>query len=116
MEGHLSYLKGCQQFEIGSTNPPRDTRFEFKQSAENPLVYTKLSCFLPWIASQFGLNYDSGPEADEACLVGSGEKPASSSVHQDENKEDVVCKEAVGHAQDDRSVAVGRDEVQTGRR
>ena len=104
MEGHLSYLKGCQQFEMGSTNPPKNTQFEFKLSAENPLAYTKLFCFLPWIATQFGLTFASGPEADEACLVGSGEKPASKSTHQDNaqffpltpNKEDVPCKEAFG--------------------
>ena len=80
---------------MGATNKQK-TKFAFQQRAENPAAYTKLSCFLPWIAAQFGLSYDSGPEADEACLVGSGEKPASNSVHQDENKEDVPCKEAIG--------------------
>ena len=85
---------------MGATNKQK-TKFGFQQRAENPAAYTKLSCFLPWIAAQFGLTFDGGPEADETCLVGSGEKPASESIQQDDaqflpNKEDVPCKEAIG--------------------
>ena len=85
---------------MGSTNKQK-TKFGFQQRAENPAAYTKLSCFLPWIAAQFGLTFDGGSEPDETCLVGSGEKPASESIQQDDaqflpNKEDVPCKEAIG--------------------
>ena len=28
------------------------------QETNNPAVYTKLSCHLPWIAEQYGMEYD----------------------------------------------------------
>merc|ERR1712142_932179 len=33
----------------------------------------KLSCFLPWIASQYNMQYESDGPIDEACIKGSGD-------------------------------------------
>ena len=71
MEGLLSYLKGCERFNLDQ-GPIDKTKSPFSFSAleqisENPLAYTKLSCFLPWVASQFGLSYED-QSSDEACL------------------------------------------------
>ena len=56
-EGILSFIKGCDVFAFGVGNS-RGNRYFLNQQSENPSVYTKLSCFLPWIASQYGLTYD----------------------------------------------------------
>ena len=75
IEGILSFVKGCDQFSIGP-QPTIDGRTEFQmfQLSENPAAYTKLSCFLPWVAKQYGLSYTSNPSSDASCNVGSGEK------------------------------------------
>ena len=42
------------------------------QYAENPLAYTRLHCYLPWIAEQYGLDFDYAgvPEDDPTCSNG----------------------------------------------
>jgi len=79
-EGILSFVKGrgCDVF------------------SNNPNVYTKLSCFLPWVAEQYGLDYDPpNKEKDKQCTVGTAEtvskieeclKPESKSI--EENREE----------------------------
>eukprot|EP00092_Neocalanus_flemingeri_P001619 GFUD01001726.1.p1 GENE.GFUD01001726.1~~GFUD01001726.1.p1 ORF type:complete len:404 (+),score=66.49 GFUD01001726.1:142-1212(+) len=54
VEGILSFVKGrgCDIY------------------SNNPSAYTKLSCFLPWIAKQYGMHYDSEQETDPKCFVG----------------------------------------------
>ena len=44
------------------------------QISENPAVYTKLSCYLPWIAAQYNMEY-SVPQnqPDSTCLTGQGD-------------------------------------------
>merc|ERR1712126_56566 len=56
-EGILSFIKGCDVFAFGVGNS-RGNRYFLNQQSENPSVYTKLSCFLPWVASQYNLTYD----------------------------------------------------------
>ena len=53
VEGVLSFLKGCDVFSMGRNND--DTTFFFASYTESPLAYTKLSCYLPWVAEEFGL-------------------------------------------------------------
>ena len=43
-----------------------------RQVSENPSVYSRLSCFLPWIAQQYGMSY-TATEEDERCEVGKGD-------------------------------------------
>ena len=64
--GFLSFIKGCDvlAFGVGNARDPTN-RYFLNQESENPSVYTKLSCFLPWIARQYNLQYDG--EAGEDC-------------------------------------------------
>ena len=57
------------------TNDPngRSTSF-LQQESSNPSVYTKLSCFLPWIAEQYNMEYDASSSTDEECSVGVGDR------------------------------------------
>ena len=41
------------------------------QLSSNPSVYTKLRCYLPWIAGQYGLEYEDSD--DPACSQGTGD-------------------------------------------
>ena len=38
--------------------------------SNNPSAYTKLSCFLPWIAEQYDMDYEPEEENDPTCTVG----------------------------------------------
>merc|ERR1719481_927817 len=44
-----------------------------KQQSDNPTTYTKLSCYLPWIAKQYFMSYQDNTGSDNACTVGSGD-------------------------------------------
>ena len=68
IEGVLSFMKGCDQFAMGAN----EAKFVITSRLENPLAYTKLSCYMSWVAEQFGLSYDDQAAEDEACTRGSG--------------------------------------------
>ena len=63
-EGILSFTKGCDSLYFGATDPNTNRNWQLFQYSANPTVYTKLYCFLDWIAKQYGLeqsfltNYD----------------------------------------------------------
>merc|ERR550532_3296344 len=81
IEGILSFLKSCERFTMEQTNTDTDDPiFSFDSFTESPIAYTKVSCFLPWIAQQFGLYFP--PADDEACVSGNGEKPPFNSTHE----------------------------------
>eukprot|EP00092_Neocalanus_flemingeri_P036130 GFUD01039335.1.p1 GENE.GFUD01039335.1~~GFUD01039335.1.p1 ORF type:complete len:617 (-),score=141.95 GFUD01039335.1:13-1863(-) len=67
--GILSFVKGCDVFSFGTTNSEKNNA-QLNQQTENPSTYTTLYCFLPWIAEQYGMEYEG--MADPACLVASG--------------------------------------------
>ena len=74
IDGILSFIKGCRIFLFGETTPSSaqfSTFNTLEQSSDNPSVYTKLSCFLPWVAQQYNLNYDQQGD-DPACSQGTG--------------------------------------------
>ena len=77
IEGILSFLKSCERFRFASHG--NDSKFSFDSFTESPIAYTKVSCFLPWIAEQFGLSFPAAD--DEACRSGTGEKPPFNSTH-----------------------------------
>ena len=62
--GVNSFLKGCSSFSFTSTN--------LQQFSENPIVYTRLSCFLSWIADQYNMSYKATVEEPE-CQQGIGD-------------------------------------------
>ena len=51
IEGVLSFVKGCDRFAMGADEEKE--KFVFTS-----LAYTKLSCYMSWVAGQFGLSYD----------------------------------------------------------
>ena len=57
-EGILSFTKGCDVFYLDSTTTEQN--FYLRQTSTNPTAYTKLYCYLPWIAKQYGLEYNHG--------------------------------------------------------
>ena len=87
MEGVLSFVKGCDFLYVGPANvSDAGSSFRLYQFSDNPLVYTKLSCFLPWVAEQYGLTYDGDPSSDPSCTQPSGKKPTGKET----------CREAFG--------------------
>ena len=87
-EGILSFTKGCTYFGFGPVtdyfvpvfktieeteerNTEANTLFEI---SANPQAYTKLHCYLPWIAEQYDLDfeYPSGSLDDPTCINGTG--------------------------------------------
>ena len=60
-EGSLSFTKGCDSITLGEVG---DGNFRIGQKSTSPTVYTKLYCFLPWIADQYNLEYTI-PEFDK---------------------------------------------------
>lgn len=61
--GVNSFLKGCSFFTFTNTS--------LKQFSENPIVYSRLSCFMPWIADQYNMSY-TAPEEEPECRQGIG--------------------------------------------
>ena len=51
------------------------SNFLLQESGEEPAVYTKLACFLPWIAEQYEMDFvgNTGGESKE-CTQGNGDK------------------------------------------
>ena len=63
--------KGCSAFgffDSGWTNGAYLNQF-----SDNPAVYTKLSCYLPWVAAQYNMEYRPTGVPDSACLNGQGD-------------------------------------------
>lgn len=87
-EGILSFIKGCAAFAFGKYEDffavDINTLFTFEETeteanvqiqiSDNPLVYTRLHCYLPWIAEQYNLEFDYPdiPGDDSACFSGFG--------------------------------------------
>ena len=55
--GLQSFVKGCDWFRI-TNNKPKVWILEARNF--KPPVFTRLSCFLPWVASEYGLSYAGG--------------------------------------------------------
>ena len=90
IEGILSFVKGCEQFSFG---PSKDdgSAFQLLQNSENPAAYTKLSCFLPWVAEQYGLSYEA--DNDESCSQGTGPKPPYNTTCRENKGSDLLGQE-----------------------
>ena len=65
-EGILSFIKGCDDVYFGSAYPAIDRNYwQLFQYSTSPTVYTKLYCFLSWIADQYGLEHSFLTDHDE---------------------------------------------------
>jgi hypothetical protein len=71
-EGFLSFVKGCDVFTFGPIADENNS-WQLNQQTENPNVYTKLSCFLPWVGQQYGMEYMTSDENDPACIDRQGD-------------------------------------------
>ena len=87
-EGILSFIKGCTAFAFGRYVDLFATDFLTYEEVEetdsktnillqvtdNPLAYTRLHCYLPWIAEQYDLDFDYEdiPGDDPTCFTGFG--------------------------------------------
>ena len=69
VEALQSFVKGCDIFFLGRVI---STFQGFNVHNESPSIYTKLSCFLPWVASQYGLSFR--PDLDRRCKEGTGSR------------------------------------------
>ena len=72
VEGILSSVKGCDGVTLPFLRNRGTTALLFQHS-ENPTIYTKLSCLLPWISSQYDLKYPISGARDMACQQGTGD-------------------------------------------
>ena len=81
IEGIQSFLKGCEFNQLSKT-----VKF-FGVNQESPSVFTKLSCYLTWIAKQYKLSYEHEAEvlADKSCHISTGDP---------DDKQ--VCRESIG--------------------
>merc|ERR1711971_222343 len=53
VEGFLSFIKGCSLVALTSAEGATERANLLFQETEEPSIYTKVSCFLPWIADQY---------------------------------------------------------------
>ena len=75
MLGINSFLKGCASLSTHYNQYNNEGDYEFvilKQFSDNPSVYSRLSCFLPWIAEQYGLTYTPSQPTEPECEQGVG--------------------------------------------
>ena len=65
-----TFPQGCSWFDFQEY----DSAYSYlDQISENPAVYTKLSCYLPWVAAQYDMDYTPPGDPDPACLTGNGD-------------------------------------------
>ena len=64
-----SFPQGCSYFYFRADN----SYSELRQRSSNPAVYTKLSCYLPWVAAQYDMDYTPPGDSDPACSTGNGD-------------------------------------------
>ena len=63
-------IAGCGL--VAFLEPESTPGFSFlRQESQNPVVYSKLSCHLPWIAEQYDMDFDD-IDTDPECLEAVG--------------------------------------------
>ena len=62
--------QGCSRFTFRGHS---QSLSELRQFSTNPGVYTKLSCYLPWVAAQYDMDYTPPGDPDPACSTGNGD-------------------------------------------
>ena len=67
--GLQSFTKGCSVFNYNSYSK---VTYMIQESL-NPSVYMKIFCYLPWIAEQYGLEYEGYINKDPDCITGTGD-------------------------------------------
>ena len=85
IEGVLSFVKGCDSLR-SIQKPPSEDDWRLIQTNENPMAYTKSSCFLPWVAEQYGLSYKEDNNTP-SCRLSQGERNTTQTCWTKEYKE-----------------------------
>ena len=67
-----TFPQGCSTFDFRQSELYQFHGSWLRQRSENPAVYTKLSCYLPWVAAQYDMDYTPPADPDPACLTGNG--------------------------------------------
>ena len=68
-------IAGCGL--VAFLEPESTPGFSFlRQESQNPVVYSKLSCHLPWIAEQYDMDFDA-IDTDPECLEAVGSEEVS---------------------------------------
>ena len=62
--------KGCSAFNFFNSSSGGS---QLTQLSKNPAVYSKLSCYLPWVAAQYNMDYRPLGDPDPACFTGNGD-------------------------------------------
>ena len=65
-----TFPKGCSAFNFYNFTSTWSLLY---QASDNPAVYTKLSCYLPWVAAQYDMDYTPPGDPDPACNTGNGD-------------------------------------------
>ena len=73
MLGINSFIKGCTSVTTYHDDYYNPGFTILRQYSDNPSVYTRLSCFLPWIAEQYGLTYTPSQPPEPECEQGTGD-------------------------------------------
>lgn len=87
IEGIQSFSKGCEFNKLSYDEYLKDFTF-FGVNQENPSVFTKVFCSLPWIAKQFNLSYEHEVLAEKNCRFGTRDP-------EDDQKQ--TCRESIGY-------------------
>ena len=69
--GPLSMSKGCDQALYFKTN---DNTSEFVFRGSNPMVVTDATCYMSWIADQYGLKLPRDYKVKESCTQSAGDR------------------------------------------
>ena len=78
--GPLSLSKGCDQ-ALYFRDIKNNSQFLFRGA--NPMVVTDATCFMPWIAAQYGLSLPRDYKVKDSCTQSTGNRD-------DINKEDCM--------------------------
>ena len=88
---NISNLQGCSEFNFQTQG---GFRAQLVQRSENPAVYAKLSCYLPWVAAQYDMDYLPPGEPHPACTTGNGEITEVTAEVCRTNPRDAIDREA----------------------
>ena len=77
-EGILSFIKSCTFLSYSIFQRLDNPGFYSKVSSVDPSAYTKLSCYLPWIAQQYNLDYTAGADIGSQSSSVFTDTPSSS--------------------------------------
>ena len=77
VEGFQSFVKGCDSLKFYARSSSSSSYEGLSQINESPSIYTRLSCFLPWVAEQYDMSYPVEESQQPHCLQSTSSKEVS---------------------------------------